>query len=379
MSLLIGGMTFMATVSFGEPARIYNAGIWIILVVFAPSIVYLAYFWMLFQKCNSQHRQFCRRTQSLTAPATPHTSATSPLPYFGIIPFICTTSLPGIDTVILPKRAPLELKLWDEWSETRISTGTRACDAECQSGNTISEDLDSGCVTDDTVHPPLDTEMDISPVDDSHLQVGHWAMLALIPGRRRDIAKNTIVVGVTHYKCRTKEQDEKLLIVLITPRDGVSPRKITYVVTDRSPNHTQRRLLSPNFPLSSDVPSNWIFIPGTGAPSLERYHRRLSQTYDTLCTMTLLMPLSLAQLAVLLKTVNLHSVPFTYQCYWYPYTIWEVLRREFGGFVTENKLQDKRGQYKGFNVRHENSVEGITDIYIRAWRTLCEEEIFKYR
>jgi hypothetical protein len=231
----------------------------------------------------------------------------------------------------------------------------------------------------------------ISPLD--HLQVGQWAALALIAGQRREIAKNTLVIGATHYKCHTEEEHEKLLIVLKTPRDGASTSKITYVVTDRGPDpydvDTMKRqsssiLSSPSSsaigsPSSPEVRANdRIFIPGTGAPSLDRFQKQLSKRYDALCTMTLVKPMSLAQLAVLLQTFNQHSAhynPLTYQCYWYAYTVWEVVRLEFGGIVTENKLQDRRGKYKRVNVRHQDSVEAIIEMYTNAWRALCEEEL----
>jgi hypothetical protein len=48
---------------------------------------------------------------------------------------------------------------------------------------------------------------------------------------------------------------------------------------------------------------------------------------------------------------------------------------ECGGIVTEDKLQDRRGKYKGLNVRRQDSVEAITSIYLCAWQTLCKEEI----
>ena len=44
--------------------------------------------------------------------------------------------------------------------------------------------------------------------------------------------------------------------------------------------------------------------------------------------------MSLAQLTILLKAVYQHSVHYNllaYQCYWHAYTVWEVLRGEFGG------------------------------------------------
>jgi hypothetical protein len=87
--------------------------------------------------------------------------------------------------------------------------------------------------------------------------------------------------------------------------------------------------------------------------------------------------MSLAQLTVLLKAVYQHSVHYnllTYQCYWHTYTVWEILRTEFGGVVTQNELQGRRGKYMGVNIRREDSVEAITDAYKSAWGAFCEEE-----
>jgi hypothetical protein len=103
----------------------------------------------------------------------------------------------------------------------------------------------------------------------------------------------------------------------------------------------------------------------------------LGEQYDALCTITLNTPMSLAQLAVLLKAVYQHSVHYkllTYQCYWHAYTVWEIMRKEFGGDVSRNKLQNKRGKYMGVNIRREDSVEVITDAYKSAWVAFCEEE-----
>jgi hypothetical protein len=123
---------------------------------------------------------------------------------------------------------------------------------------------------------PTPSEMDfILPVSDLHLQVDPWATLALSPGARRDVAKDTIVKSTTHYKSRTNKKHEKLLIVLQTPHAGT----ITYMVTDRGPdpdemearrNEHSSMSLSPvgssaNLSLpSGDVWANdRIFIPGT--------------------------------------------------------------------------------------------------------------------
>jgi hypothetical protein len=241
------------------------------------------------------------------------------------------------------------------------------------------------------ISQPTPSEMDfILPVNDLHLQVDLWATLALSPGARREVAKATIVKSATHYKSRTNKKHEKLLIVLQTPHGGT----ITYMVTDRGPDPDEMEArrkepssmsLSPmgssaNLSLSSgDVWANdRIFIPGTRRfQSLDCYKKHLGEKYDLLCTVTLNAPMSLAQLAVLLQAVYRHSVHYqllTYQCYWYAYTVWEILRKEFRGEVSQNKLEDKRGKYMGVNIRREDSVEAITDAYKSAWMAFCDEE-----
>jgi len=208
------------------------------------------------------------------------------------------------------------------------------------------------------------------------------------------LQKNTIIKSATQYKSRTKKEHEKLLVILQTPRVGSTPSVTTYVVTERGPDpddmdakKRQNSSMSPspmdsssNLPLSlTDVRANdLVFVPGTRRyQPLDRYKKQLKEKHDILCTVTLTTPMSLAQLAVLLKAVNQHSVDYdlwTYQCYWYAYTVWEVLRTQYGGTVTENKLQDKRGKYMGVKIRREDSVEAISEAYRKAWQEFCDEE-----
>ena len=232
----------------------------------------------------------------------------------------------------------------------------------------------------------------ILPLADLHLPVDPWATLALSPGPRLALAKDTIVRCAIHYKDRAEKKHEKLLIVLQMPQGAT-----TYMVTDRGPDREEveaRRgdgLPSSSSPgvgssakalLSSDDiwANDRIFIPGTSSRrsrSVEKYKKHMSESYDALGTVTLGDPMSLAQLTILLKAVYQHSVHYnllTYQCYWHSYTVWEVLRREFGGAVTQNRLQDKRGKYMGVNIRREDSVEAIIDAYKRDWQAFCEEE-----
>ena len=241
---------------------------------------------------------------------------------------------------------------------------------------------------------PTPAAMDyISPLTDLQMQVGQWATLALIPGQSRDVAKHTVVISATHYKSPTGKEHEKLLIVLKTPRVGASASKITYVITDRGPHTDKDTLQRENpslsaspaasssnfFPSSPNVRANdRIFIPGNRAPSLDRYKKDILTEYVPLCTVTLLTPMSLAQLAILLKTINNHSIHYdlwAYQCYWYAYTAWEILRTQFGGSVTETEMQSRRGKYMGMNIRREDSVAAITEEYRSAWQAFCEEEM----
>jgi hypothetical protein len=47
----------------------------------------------------------------------------------------------------------------------------------------------------------------------------------------------------------------------------------------------------------------------------------------------------------------------------------------FGGMVTENKLQDKRGKYMDVKMRQEDSVEAVNEAFGKAWQGICKEEI----
>jgi hypothetical protein len=122
-----------------------------------------------------------------------------------------------------------------------------------------------------------------------------------------------------------------------------------------------------------------VFIPGTRHyQSLDRYRKSLrDKNYEVLGTVTLTKSMSVAELAILLRVVNEHSIHYDllkYQCYWYAYTVWEVMRTHFGGVVVDNALISKRGKYMGITIRREDSVGAITRSFKSAWKELCEEE-----
>jgi hypothetical protein len=243
------------------------------------------------------------------------------------------------------------------------------------------------------VYPTPATMDYISPLADLQMQVGQWATLALLPGQSRDVARETVVISATHYKSQMGKEDEKLLVVLKTPRVGASAGKMTYVVTDRGPHRDESTLQRENSsPSSSPVVSahnvsppsqnvranDRIFIPGTHAPTLDRYKKDMHPEYAPLWTVTLSTPMALAQLAILLKTVNDHSIHYDlrkHQCYWYAYTVWEILHTQFGGDVAETEVESRRERYIDINVRREDSVAAITEEYRSAWQVFCEEDM----
>jgi hypothetical protein len=245
---------------------------------------------------------------------------------------------------------------------------------------------------------PIPPEMEfILPPSNLALPVGSWATLALSPGSNRNVAKDTLVKCAIHYKSREKKRHEKLLIVVQTPHAGT----VAYMIVDRGPDQDEIEARRKERPSMSPSPAgsladvsltsekisadDRVYVPRTQRfQSMERYKKYLSDSehYDALCTVTLNTPMSLAQLAVLLKAVHQHRVDYhllKYQCYWHAYTVWEVLRAEFGGVVTQNELQARRGKYMGVNIRRKDSVEAITDAYNDAWKVFCEEETGTHR
>jgi hypothetical protein len=234
----------------------------------------------------------------------------------------------------------------------------------------------------DPVPPP---EMNfILPAIESRTDVESWATVALTPGPNVDVAKASFVASAIHYKSRSNKLHEKLLIVVHTPHGPAGTT--TYLVTDRGPGRDEETRnvsadSSANLLLTSkDVWANdRIRVPGTtDSHSLESYKKFLKKNqYDALCTVTLSLPMSVAQLAVLLRAVYRHSVQYNlrkYQCYWYAYTVWEILRREYGGQVSQNKFEDRRGKYMGVKIMREDSVEAITEAYKKEWKAFCDEE-----
>ena len=231
--------------------------------------------------------------------------------------------------------------------------------------------------------PPPDMSF-ILPATELHADVETWTTVALTPGPKVDFAKTSVVTSAIHYKSRINKLHEKLLIVMHTPHGPAGTT--TYLVTDRGPERDlETRNMSADSAANVSLTSNdvWannrIFVPGTtDSHSLESYKKLLKKDqYDALCTVTLSLPMSIAQLAVLLRAVYHHSVHYNlrkYQCYWHAYTVWEILRREYGGQVSQNESEDRRGKYMGVKIMHEDSVEAITEAYRRDWKEFCDEE-----
>jgi hypothetical protein len=222
---------------------------------------------------------------------------------------------------------------------------------------------------------------------DLKISVNMWTTLALVDSVRREIATGTVVKRVTHYKSRSGKAHEKLLVELDVHYPESQDIFPTYIITERGPDSDSGSselslASSSNHSLSSRsqeerrVQADDRVVVYERCPSLASVQRRLRGDYIILCTVTPTKSMTLAQLAILLKVVSNHSVEYDlkYQCYWYAYTVWEVIRTHFDGTVTNDELEHKRGKYLGKVVRKEDSVGEVTTAFDSEWRTYCDQE-----
>lgn len=227
---------------------------------------------------------------------------------------------------------------------------------------------------------------------DSSLSVRYWAQLAFFPGVSRETANNTFVKSATHYKSRRGKEHERLLIELRVPSPGTQDIFTAFIITERGPDPDDKRRsseLSLASSLNQSSPSisqpddsihanDIVVVCGTRKHQSPAHIKdRLRENYDALCTVTPTKPMSLAELAILMTVVNNHAISYhllKYQCYWYTYTVWEVIRTHFGGEVTGNTEENRRGKYMGVPITRGDSVAAITETFETEWKTLCDKE-----
>jgi hypothetical protein len=104
--------------------------------------------------------------------------------------------------------------------------------------------------------------------------------------------------------------------------------------------------------------------------TFEEYIQKREQSYHVLCRITLNKSMSLPQLAVLLSTIcNISTKynPLQCNCYWYNYTLGEVILHDFAVLVSSNTKVAKRGKFMKQNFMLVDSVEEVRHNFHQAW------------
>jgi hypothetical protein len=198
------------------------------------------------------------------------------------------------------------------------------------------------------------------------------------------------VVSITQLKYKADQEHEKTVIKLkVVPRDGDSnSTQYTWITTERGAeldniNQSFSSLPSPatqctscavvKLVSASNIPAiDRVVTPATiGRPTFEEFIKKQKQTHIILCTITLNRPMNLAQLAVLLNTIHNFSSQYDslkFNCYWYTFTLGEVIRLGFDGLVSSDEKVGHRGFCGPLELRKVNSVDAVIADYREAWK-----------
>ncbi|KAG1764680.1 hypothetical protein EV702DRAFT_1153476 [Suillus placidus] len=204
------------------------------------------------------------------------------------------------------------------------------------------------------------------------------------------------VVSVIQLKYKADQEHEKTVIKLkVVRRDGDSDStQYTWVTTERGaelddversfsslPSPATRCTSCAVFKLVSagDIPAvDRVVTPATiGRLTFEEFIKKQKRTHIILCKITLNRPMNLAQLSILLDTIHNFSSQYDslkFNCYWYTFTLGEVIRLGFDGLVSSNEEVGKRGFCSLLELRKENSVDPVMVAYQAAWK-ISEQRI----
>lgn len=218
--------------------------------------------------------------------------------------------------------------------------------------------------------------------------VEHWKEDVLQVNLGGDVEVS--VVSVVQLKYKLDQQHEKVVIRLKVVRrlDGVSDSvQDTWVTTERGaelddiersfsslPSPATRCTSCAVFKLVSagDIPAaDRVVTPAAiGRLTFEEFMKNQKKYHLILCTITLNRPMNLAQLSVLLDTIHNFSLKYDslkFNCYWYTFTLGEVIRLGFDGLVSSDEEVGKRGFCGLLELRKENSVDPVMAAYQAAW------------
>ncbi|KAG1742049.1 hypothetical protein EDB19DRAFT_1827961 [Suillus lakei] len=198
------------------------------------------------------------------------------------------------------------------------------------------------------------------------------------------------VVSVIQLKYKGDQEHEKTVIKLkVVPRNGDSDStQYTWVTTERGAelDDIERSFSSLPPPATqctscavfklvsaSDIPAvDRVVTPAAiGRLTFEEFMKKQKKTHIILCKITLNRPMNLAQLSVLLDAIHNFSSQYDslkFNCYWYTFTLGEVIRLGFDGLVSSNEEVRKRGFCGLLDLRKENSVDPVMVAYQAAWK-----------
>lgn len=197
------------------------------------------------------------------------------------------------------------------------------------------------------------------------------------------------VVSIIQLKYKADQEHEKTVIKLrVVPRDGDPDSTLyTWVTTERGAELDDVERSFSSFPSpatrctscavlklvsAGDIPAiDRVVTPATiGRLTFEEFIKKQKQTHIVLCTITLNRPMNLAQLSVLLDTIHNFSSQYDslkFNCYWFTFTLGEVICLEFDGLVSSNEEVGKRGFCGLLELRKENSIDPVMVAYRAAW------------
>ena len=239
--------------------------------------------------------------------------------------------------------------------------------------------------------PPSNTIFLFPPKKTRRFEVDSWADYAL---RETSYALSTatIINKVTHRKS-TRDVAHEFLIVEMELQQ---PPRTTYLVTDRGPTKTNRA--SPPLPSTPPTPSRGsgsmaslfaivdaddrVRVPENGLKAnLELFALSEFGRHNEVCTLhwpreNSPPQMSAAQLAVLLSAVHAYNDQYAANgnsCYWYAYTVMEVIRTKFVAVQTEGSAFAERSMFARKKMDVEGDVEAVSKLYDTEWAKCSEQ------
>jgi|SRR5882724_7959017 len=216
-------------------------------------------------------------------------------------------------------------------------------------------------------------------VSSRRIDVENWADHAL---REEffDYSTSSSITTLTYCKATGGKNHEFVLLEIQTP-DGTS-----HLMIDREPTTHPKSSSSP-LPSIAPIATSSKIASGRRVPADDNVWVPEKGGEATLCkwvfhehgkyrivsqlTWADSQPtMSAAQLSILLRAIHEHSQFYhakSNSCYWFAFTIMEVIRGKFPGIHTEGPAFKDRGEYLGWSADLEDAVATVSGLYDAAW------------